>query len=519
MYGKIQATIYPTLNNSFISNTNSNAPAAAVATTTIQNTKFTTNNTTAPTELNFNYNTCRKVGATSDNFVHFSAENRNNTSFKTNMFYQQQQQHHQQQQQHHHHQHMYHTHNYQQQQQQQQLDLPEQSKLTTSTPSSAASTITTPATNSYHSIEEQKKINNFLISNYGGYTQTNLNSPAAAASTTTTTTPPTATQTTNTVHANSLQNQNYSYYLPYNQQFQPYHTHHFFDTNTSSTYQSSSSYENFSSANDTSTNSELSIAFHKGSSKFQSNEDASIHAVAHYDYYQSSKPSATLDSVHYKSPHHASKTLNELVTKNQASSNVKFMLKNNDDSIKRAFGIEMSAEHAMNHTMSSRNERADIDESKASDDNSSLFRNGATLRERNRMHILNDAFDDLRKIVPKTNLSEHQRLSKIATLRLAIHYISALTKILQSSGGCRPVDPSLLPPTPKRKRRRKIKMDQGEAVTGMVAPVVVVNKKPPKQTKKAVATAAALNTDSSANASVKAGENKKAIKTEVSSNE
>jgi len=88
-------------------------------------------------------------------------------------------------------------------------------------------------------------------------------------------------------------------------------------------------------------------------------------------------------------------------------------------------------------------------------EDSDLFRNGATLRERNRMHILNDAFDDLRKIVPKSNLSEHQRLSKIATLRLAIHYISSLTKLLQSSGGCKPVDPSLLPKPPKRKRRRK----------------------------------------------------------------
>jgi len=83
------------------------------------------------------------------------------------------------------------------------------------------------------------------------------------------------------------------------------------------------------------------------------------------------------------------------------------------------------------------------------------FNSGATVRERNRMHILNDAFDDLRKIVPKTNLSEHQRLSKIATLRLAIHYIGALTKILQNSGGFKPVDPSTLPITPRRRRRRK----------------------------------------------------------------
>ena len=59
---------------------------------------------------------------------------------------------------------------------------------------------------------------------------------------------------------------------------------------------------------------------------------------------------------------------------------------------------------------------------------------GATDRERTRMHLLNDAFDDLRKVVPKSNLSEHQKLSKIATLKLAIHYMSALTNTLQSSG-------------------------------------------------------------------------------------
>ncbi len=86
-------------------------------------------------------------------------------------------------------------------------------------------------------------------------------------------------------------------------------------------------------------------------------------------------------------------------------------------------------------------------------DESELFRNGATIRERNRMHILNDAFDELRTIVPKSNISEHQRLSKIATLRLAIHYIGALTNILQNNGGCQPVDPSLVPAPPRRRRR------------------------------------------------------------------
>ncbi|KAL3876832.1 hypothetical protein ACJMK2_034618 [Sinanodonta woodiana] len=61
-------------------------------------------------------------------------------------------------------------------------------------------------------------------------------------------------------------------------------------------------------------------------------------------------------------------------------------------------------------------------------------RNGATERERSRMHVLNAAFDELRRVVPRTNLGEHQRLSKIATLRLAIHYISALVSTLRNSG-------------------------------------------------------------------------------------
>lgn len=63
-----------------------------------------------------------------------------------------------------------------------------------------------------------------------------------------------------------------------------------------------------------------------------------------------------------------------------------------------------------------------------------MAENGATERERTRMHLLNDAFDDLRKVVPKSNLSEHQKLSKIATLRLAIGYIAALTSTLKNSG-------------------------------------------------------------------------------------
>ena len=56
-----------------------------------------------------------------------------------------------------------------------------------------------------------------------------------------------------------------------------------------------------------------------------------------------------------------------------------------------------------------------------------------TIRERNRMHALNEAFDELRRVVPKANLYDHQRLSKIATLRLAIHYINCLTQILDGN--------------------------------------------------------------------------------------
>lgn len=58
----------------------------------------------------------------------------------------------------------------------------------------------------------------------------------------------------------------------------------------------------------------------------------------------------------------------------------------------------------------------------------------ANSRERNRMHGLNDALDDLRKHVPC--YSKTQKLSKIETLRLACNYIGALANILKS--GVRP---------------------------------------------------------------------------------
>lgn len=160
----------------------------------------------------------------------------------------------------------------------------------------------------------------------------------------------------------------------------------------------------------------------------------------------------------------------------------------NDAKISKAFGIKTKTETATsdNNNNNTKTKLADIQQQKAKEDGfseDSEFRNGATLRERNRMHILNDAFDELRKIVPKSNLSEHQRLSKIATLRLAIHYISALTKILQNSGGCKPVDPSLLPAPPKRRRRRKFaKIQADQAAAAAVASAE--NKKPTKQESK-----------------------------------
>jgi hypothetical protein len=70
-----------------------------------------------------------------------------------------------------------------------------------------------------------------------------------------------------------------------------------------------------------------------------------------------------------------------------------------------------------------------------------------TIRERNRMHALNEAFDELRRVVPKANLHDHQRLSKIATLRLAIHYISCLTQILDANGTAKQYPHQLLSPT------------------------------------------------------------------------
>uniref|UniRef100_A0A8D2IXI0 Neuronal differentiation 4 n=2 Tax=Varanus komodoensis TaxID=61221 RepID=A0A8D2IXI0_VARKO len=54
----------------------------------------------------------------------------------------------------------------------------------------------------------------------------------------------------------------------------------------------------------------------------------------------------------------------------------------------------------------------------------------ANARERTRMHGLNDALDNLRRVMPC--YSKTQKLSKIETLRLARNYIWALSEVLES---------------------------------------------------------------------------------------
>ncbi|XP_037649318.1 neurogenic differentiation factor 2-like [Sebastes umbrosus] len=61
---------------------------------------------------------------------------------------------------------------------------------------------------------------------------------------------------------------------------------------------------------------------------------------------------------------------------------------------------------------------------------SKVRRTKANARERTRMHDLNSALDNLRKVVPC--YSKTQKLSKIETLRLAKNYIWALSEILRS---------------------------------------------------------------------------------------
>ena len=77
-------------------------------------------------------------------------------------------------------------------------------------------------------------------------------------------------------------------------------------------------------------------------------------------------------------------------------------------------------------------------------------RDCATVRERNRMHTLNRAFEQLRNVIPKSNHDREAKLSKIATLRLAIHYISVLASILER--GSNGQEDECLEPTSKRLR-------------------------------------------------------------------
>ena len=445
------AVTYSNLNSSIFNGNSSNSTG--------------TNKFNNISEFNLNCNTCKTAAYNKNdlylenieqplNHHHHHKLHNNNNNFKTNIFYEQ---YHQQQ-----------NNNYQQ------LDLPEQQHQKNINFSSLNNCNGT----GIYSIEEQKKINNFFISNYGYAAYSNAFAATSA----------------DTVTTNSIQN---CYYLPYNQQYQYTPTGSqsaFTDTSLFPSSNTSASYKNFSNCStatisneNTSSNSDLSISSAVFERQIKSNDESLSTSnnqynqvlTAEYQVYQT-KPVSTSSLVSFDSSM-PKNTVRANQKKHQTADNKLDSNKSNDDRIKKAFGIDENDMRNVNNLEGNKSTRLDT-ASKASDDNSSLFRNGATLRERNRMHILNDAFDDLRKIVPKTNLSEHQRLSKIATLRLAIHYISALTKILQNSGGCRPVDPSLLPPTPKRKRRRRIKGNENSgavfvAVGAIVTEKIAVNSK------------------------------------------
>jgi hypothetical protein len=70
-----------------------------------------------------------------------------------------------------------------------------------------------------------------------------------------------------------------------------------------------------------------------------------------------------------------------------------------------------------------------------------LKRIQANKRERKRMHTVNDAFDDLRDLVP--TYPSNRKLSKIETLRLACAYIQDLAKLLADSTAVHGEDVSL----------------------------------------------------------------------------
>ena len=62
----------------------------------------------------------------------------------------------------------------------------------------------------------------------------------------------------------------------------------------------------------------------------------------------------------------------------------------------------------------------------------------ANMRERNRMHVVNFAFDRLREVVP--SYPANRKLSKIETLRMACSYIQELTNLLKSNAVVQPTD-------------------------------------------------------------------------------
>ena len=67
-------------------------------------------------------------------------------------------------------------------------------------------------------------------------------------------------------------------------------------------------------------------------------------------------------------------------------------------------------------------------------------------RERNRMHGLNDALDELRTVLP--TYPDESRLTKIETLRFAYSYIWALTQMLEKEKADAAIAAGQIPPPP-----------------------------------------------------------------------
>ena len=93
-------------------------------------------------------------------------------------------------------------------------------------------------------------------------------------------------------------------------------------------------------------------------------------------------------------------------------------------------------------------------------------RDCATVRERNRMHKLNRAFEELRKVIPKASYRGEEKLSKIATLRLAIHYISVLSNMLEQNSSEEKDGDVCLEPTNKRQRLSDDEQDTASNSSG-----------------------------------------------------